>query len=358
MSNYLDNLDVIDGDGNVVNVRIQDSDTLALVNQLYNYVFNGGDVILIGDSISTVTNSDSKTMFDIAEELSDRTVFKSGIAGAGFTSAANNFLSQLQNISGSNNVTDIYVFGGANDVLATDQAEIESAISDFVTYAASQFPNAKIHIGSCGLHWNIDAYQTLIHSMVIPAYKSITKHGGDYIHNFFGVYHASDLTYDSLHPTQSAVDILGLQIARLLNGYDVENDYSLVFDSTDVTPSTGITAVSYVYVCERVIGDTLIIAPDQVGPVQIDMTSATLSSFTPLFTTSKSATCPTMTTLSGMSAPTPVEITHADSSTSMGIVQIYKKYNEYGLVPVSGDFSNTIRITFAMPTIVIDLLEG
>ena len=80
-------------------------------------------------------------------------VYGAGVGGAGFVnkSEGSNFLDILKsvNIGGANNsITDIIVMGGYNDAsVSADRNAIYNAMKEFVSYANTTYPNAKLHLG-------------------------------------------------------------------------------------------------------------------------------------------------------------------------------------------------------------------
>lgn len=70
--------------------------------------------------------------------------------GYGFAySSANNFITLLNNLSNDDEVTDMYVCAGYNDLNATE-SDILIGIQNFNTLFKQKFPNAKLHIGFIG----------------------------------------------------------------------------------------------------------------------------------------------------------------------------------------------------------------
>lgn len=350
--------------GNLADLNTTDKNNLvAAINEVNTALhgaidyLRGTKCILIGDSFGTVLNADNKTMFDIAEELSGRSCIKSAVSGSAFynTNPALKFLTQLQAIADDGYVKDIYVFGGPNDVQAPTQADIFTAISDFKTYANAHFINAKIHIAYTGYHWNMSGYFTLEHDMVIPAYKQARDLGIDFIDDFSSVLHSDTLTFDKLHPTPAGVDLLGVQIARVIKGLPVESLIDIPITASDVTAESNSTVDSF-YIDEVINKNVGIISNYMGGNIQITYGSAVnITTFTAIATCNKNAIYPTENSLNGVMMPVPVTIYHGDSTVSTGSLYLYKKFNQYGINPILGDFTNVVRLVISVGTSVMPL---
>lgn len=78
------------------------------------------------------------------------------VSGAGFTKGVNNngFLDQITQYAGNRNEIDaIIVLGGLNDSTQANYntpATLQNGISDFVTYANTNYPNATLYLGYIG----------------------------------------------------------------------------------------------------------------------------------------------------------------------------------------------------------------
>ena len=112
--------------------------------------------IFIGDSYNTTdTPSGGVPIVPWSSKLKDYLgltegdYYNSGISGAGWVNGTT-FLTQLQTLAANmttdvkNSITDIVVLGGIND---PSNSDIYTAISNFASYVAENFPNAMITIG-------------------------------------------------------------------------------------------------------------------------------------------------------------------------------------------------------------------
>lgn len=114
--------------------------------------------ILIGDSYvnyPSPTTGYAKYLKDYTGLVEDTNIFTRGVAGSSFHDTTYSFTACLQGIASridnKNEITDIIVVGGINDRNAS-QADITAGIVDFVTYAHTTYPNAKIHLACVGWH--------------------------------------------------------------------------------------------------------------------------------------------------------------------------------------------------------------
>ena len=126
-----------------------------------------------------------------------------GYAFLGDLDTGRTFKSLLEaaTIADPETITDIYVFGGINDRPYT-QTAIETAISDFVTYAKSRFTNAKVKL--CCYSWTTNSnYNVIMRDTIIPAWRNCGKYGALYIPNMEYSMHAYGLL-DGIHPAQAA----------------------------------------------------------------------------------------------------------------------------------------------------------
>lgn len=117
---------------------------------------------------------------------------------------AGSFLTQLQAldtivVDAPNTITDICVFAGTNEPANTD-SDIRTGISNFMSYAKSHFPNAKVTIGFLGNSTNTSKANINGFCRCLEIYKKCGEWGAHYCTNI--EYANSDLDnyYDSIHP--------------------------------------------------------------------------------------------------------------------------------------------------------------
>ena len=113
-------------------------------------------IVCIGDSYNMATGWGMK--LKTIRGMSSNDFYTYGESAGGFVKVGNNgntFLTLLENnisnIQDKNSITHVIVCGGTNDALSSDYtSQLENAISNFISYCNSQFPNAKILVGFVG----------------------------------------------------------------------------------------------------------------------------------------------------------------------------------------------------------------
>lgn len=180
--------------------------------------------IFIGDSYA---NEENEWVEHCASNLKITTdnYMKKAEGSTGFACANSSnktFLSLLQEAyetiistdTNTNKVTDIVVCGGANDNTYTVE-QIKTAISEFMTYAKANFPNATVKIGAIG--WTSDTTKIIEYAKVVRAYTESVNYGAEYLNNVQYVLHNYDLiSSDGVHPTEEGYSILGSYIAQAI----------------------------------------------------------------------------------------------------------------------------------------------
>lgn len=177
--------------------------------------------------------------------------YRNNANGSGFayTIQANkkfiDLIMELENtVSDPDKITDIIVIGSANDIDQTS-ANIETAISGFVSYCKSHYQNAVVHIGAVGGFAFDPARQTdLVH--VRNTYRSCTKFGAVYMTGIEWVVHNHatewDRATDNLHFNATGQNHLALAfIQYLLNGKidNTVDTYQTTCAASDVISSPG-----------------------------------------------------------------------------------------------------------------------
>ena len=138
-------------------------------------------------------------------------------SGAGFCAEApQKFLELLQEsesvISDKTKITDIVVFGSANDQLGTYNT-IRSGINSFWNYVKVNYPNATLHIGCLSKSIEAAVYMNKLPT-VYSAYRDMIDYGIDYIDNSEAIMSWLNLfRSDALHPTEAAIDVIARAVA-------------------------------------------------------------------------------------------------------------------------------------------------
>lgn len=197
--------------------------------------------------------------------------------GGGFTLQGSNgtFLEALTNLSVTNKDTikNIILCGGLNDISATNQETIESAISSFMSYVKTNYINANVYIGmigwSCDMTENKQYDRYRVVNKVLPAYQNCSKYDAIYLNGVENVLHDISEYYDNAHPNQTGCDRLANYIYQAFkNGYAsvTYEDHYLTFESENIT-------TSYYSVTEKIVNNQTIIFDNNEYGSQIAFTS-------------------------------------------------------------------------------------
>ena len=169
--------------------------------------------------------------------------------GIGFTNdnGQGTFLSTLTgaSISDPDTVTDIIVLGGANDYTSSI-AQIETAISSFMTYVKTNYPNAVVSVGAISRS-RTRANININYSRVLPAYRSCSKYGAKYLNNVEYAIHDSRLVEsDNVHPTTSGVSAIAVAVAEAFKtgSCDITYEISPTYTAKTTGDWSGYTRLS------------------------------------------------------------------------------------------------------------------
>lgn len=124
------------------------------VANLVRVVKNKRRIIAIGDSYGADNGSYWTGWVNCLKNIDKYDdVYGAGVGGAGFVNKTegSNFLDILKSVNtgvANNSITDIIVMGGYNDAaVSADRNAIYNAMKEFVSYANTKYPNAKLHLG-------------------------------------------------------------------------------------------------------------------------------------------------------------------------------------------------------------------
>lgn len=159
----------------------------------HKYLFIG-DSYLQGwtdDTSSIITNFGTiiKNRLGLVDNES---YFHNELGGTGFGSTTNdkNYSVLLQDLAQNmtqtqkDSITDIVVLGCRNDAVSSVSATtISSGLTSFVTYAHSNFPHAKIHIGIIGWSRDSDIIESLNHKVMPTVLSTLKGYTGVYYVN-------------------------------------------------------------------------------------------------------------------------------------------------------------------------------
>ena len=122
----------------------------------------------------------------------------------------------LTTIDAPQEITDIYVFAGQNEYTYTDSVCLDK-IADFISYANTNFPNAKVHLGFIG-RGNDPQYFDAMNAKCRCYIQGAMENGADYINNIEYVNRMySDYNADKIHPN-SYTDIANYIALGIVNG--------------------------------------------------------------------------------------------------------------------------------------------
>ena len=173
------------------------------------------------------------------------------VSGTGFdVNNVNGFLSQIQNYSGDKTaITDIIVGGGINDAenrTINGVNALNTAISNFISYANANYPNANVYIAFIGGCQVTSASFALSHTpdmikLTQYVYSYCTRFGGTYLNGVENVLHLSPVLYgaDGLHPSIDGQISIALAMCNALKtGSYVANS---IFNDLGFTPTSAYT---------------------------------------------------------------------------------------------------------------------
>ncbi|MBR3116532.1 MAG: SGNH/GDSL hydrolase family protein [Bacilli bacterium] len=223
------NTDVVDGVNIVAltnyNTLIAELIKDKYINQLDRVV--NRKFIFIGDSygVHTTNRGTSWIEFVIAKLglTLNSNAYISAEGSCGFLGDPNiqsdkTFLRKLQEaystVDDPNEITDIIIGGGVNDS-SYNTTQITGAISTFMTYAKTNFPNAKISLGM--ISWAKSKTYLNAFAKLIMGYQNIRNYGGSYIEGSECCWHYNSFLYDTVHPTQNASEIIAQCIVNYIN---------------------------------------------------------------------------------------------------------------------------------------------
>ena len=225
-------------DGNGGHFRIRARLSTDTIDNYHLYLIDGGvkvaerltdsstankKYIFIADSYGNYTNSTNQNFIDVVCSYlninsSDYYDFHRG--SAGFSGEGNlNFLKVLQdnesNIPNKDEITDIYVLGGANDQVPSSADTINNGIIAFINYVKQNYKKAIIYIGFVSKSFESAFYGNAQNTF--NCYSNCVKYGAVYLNNSESITQQfSMFRPDRVHPTESAVNVIGTAVAQLI----------------------------------------------------------------------------------------------------------------------------------------------
>lgn len=185
--------------------------------------------ILMTDSYGVDESVGGSSFSTLLESMIPRSIYAYNwsVGGAGFgweTSNNYSFIKIFNTNTASwtqeekNSITDLYVFGGANDgnileaKLATEQ-QIRDRLSQFLTTVRNTLPNCKIHLGFIGWYRKLARFQYYNQALHIWMDGDC-----DFINNLNWIMHNKDFikTDDNIHPNTTASKYLAKYIYKAI----------------------------------------------------------------------------------------------------------------------------------------------
>lgn len=228
--------------GNVVSKAVTDGLSIASKytdRSRRTFDFNG-KTICIGDSYGEGYNPDGNvtgwpTLLKGYLGLTDDNFFSNSLGGSGFVNNTTfaTLLNQTSNHFKNDEVTNIIVCGGFNDMNLTENAII-NAINNFKKTANILYPNAQIFVGFIGNSTTMSTRGSLL--LPRASYNSGCEYNGiTYLSGVENALHA-DLMFgsDGIHPNTWGEETIAKAISNaLLNGYA-----SVIHAGTSITNVT------------------------------------------------------------------------------------------------------------------------
>lgn len=230
----------IGGGGDINELQKQVNDIQSAVDELSSK----GKYIFLTDSYGTINSLQSKNIISIACEdakIPSDQYYDSRVGGSAFNiSAPVQFINNLKglDISNKNEIKEIFVFGGANDINVNGN-NISTGIKNFIDYCSANYPNAKVYIGFLSQYANNNSVDT---SRVYTIYKSTTITNGAYfLDNMECIMHElSWFDTDLLHPKRNVIPDIAHLISPFIKAH--KGDVTKIRNVSIVTKKEGVSA--------------------------------------------------------------------------------------------------------------------
>ena len=228
------NTDVVDGENIVALTNFETLIAEKIVN-----TYEDDITVFVGDSFGAgAEHSWVKTYCELNGLTLNTNAFNFCNGASGFTIENNSYLYNLQRwesaIPNKLLVKKIIVAGGWND--RANAADIESAISSFMTYVKANYPNAKVYCGMLANYGNIDDtagslyWRSILTGTILDKYQKIINYGGYYLYGVEQVLHNYSLiSNDYVHPTNDGYVALGRAISQAVNEGSFSVNGNLIF---------------------------------------------------------------------------------------------------------------------------------
>lgn len=224
VENYFNNLDVQKEIDNKLDKMVIDGYFDTFLNNYFKNL-KKRVFILIGDSYGENPfgyNGGWTTPFKNFSGLTEGVdCFTNCIGGTGFVKTGNTgktFLDLLKAINlgtvNPDNVTDILICGGCNDV-DTSYSDLNAAILSFRNYCKQHFINATINISMIGI-FKSSSRRKLLLSTVLRSYQLSANYGMLYIDSTCCLHRYDFIGKDGIHPTSAGCINIGRNLYNAL----------------------------------------------------------------------------------------------------------------------------------------------
>lgn len=139
-------------------------------------------------------------------------------------------------------ITDIYVFAGQNEYTYTDNVCLNK-IAEFISYANTNFPNAKVHLGFIG-RGSDPQYFDAMNAKCRCYIQGAMENGADYVNNIEYVNRMySDYNADKIHPN-SYTEIANYIALGIVNG-SVDVQRTKTYNVSATSNATGTISIIF-----------------------------------------------------------------------------------------------------------------
>lgn len=243
VDNYFNNLDVQQEIDNKLDAMVTDGTFDSIINQtlfteLNNDIkanedkittINSENTIFLGDSYGWQEESWVPIVANLMGLTLNTNAWNFCVSGAGFARANNTYQMALEAnesvITNKNDIKNVIICGGANDVNAESQTVIQNAGNTLIQYIKANYPNAKIYVGMIGGFSGQpdgNSIRIKLRDMVLPAYQFLARYGAAYLNGveFIMKYYSFYKTNDGTHPSSVGASYLAKGIYQAWrNGY-------------------------------------------------------------------------------------------------------------------------------------------
>lgn len=203
-------------------------------------------IVLIGDSYLVGYTPDGNitswgTYFKNYLNIPNGNISINGVGGAGFAQS-NSFTNIVNGLTSDDNVTDVIVAGGYND-LTHSETNVKNGIISFKNACNAKFPNAKIHIAMIG--WANDSSKIFNLYNTARWYNTYAQENGMHfmngtqytLHDYFNMFAS-----DNFHPNETGQKAIARSIVNaFLSG---STEVLIPYKSISISPSDNCTDIS------------------------------------------------------------------------------------------------------------------